>query len=93
MDWFRLPRLGRDTIWIYSSAVIVAVAGLIKIRQGVVDYAYTETYCYQSVRTNSVVEPSANCFSVSPTGKFSKVFKAGTGTEIAQNASSGFASM
>ncbi|KAI1483039.1 amidohydrolase family-domain-containing protein [Daldinia eschscholtzii] len=91
MDWLRLPRLGRDTIWLYSSAVIVAAAGLIKLRQGVVDYAYTETYCYQSVRTNSAVEPYVNCFSVSPAGKFSKVFRAGADTDLARNASSGFA--
>ncbi|KAI1468142.1 amidohydrolase family-domain-containing protein [Daldinia caldariorum] len=91
MDWFRLPRLGRDTVWLYSSAVIVAVAGLVKLRQGVVDYAYTETHCYQSVRTNSAVEPYVNCFSVSPTGKFSKVFKAPADSDLARNASSGYA--
>ncbi|KAI8966546.1 amidohydrolase family-domain-containing protein [Daldinia sp. FL1419] len=91
MDWLRLPRLGRDTIWIYSSAVIVAVAGLIKLRQGVVDYAYTETHCYRSVRTNSAVEPYVNCFSVSPAGKFSKVFRAGADMELTEDSSPGYA--
>lgn len=91
MDWLRLPQFGRDTAWIYSSAVIVAVAGIIKLRQGVVDYAYTETHCYQSVRTNSLVEPYVNCFSVSPSGKFSKVFKAEEDSELARNAKPGFA--
>ncbi|KAI1778121.1 amidohydrolase family-domain-containing protein [Hypoxylon cercidicola] len=91
MDWFRLPGFGRDAVWLYSSAVIVALAGFVKIRQGVVNYTYTETYCYQSVRTNSLAQPYVNCFSVSPSGKFSKVFQAAEDTELAQNASPGFA--
>ncbi|XXH03948.1 hypothetical protein Hte_010356 [Hypoxylon texense] len=91
MDWLRLPSFGRDTAWVYSSAAIVALAGFIKIRQGVVNYTYTETHCYQSVRTNSLAEPYVNCFSVSPSGKFSKVFQAAEDTELAQNASPGFA--
>lgn len=91
MDWLRLPRFGRDTAWLYVSAVIVTLAGIIKLRQGVVDYAYTETHCYQSVRTNTLTEPYVDCFSVSPTGRFSKVFKAEDGTDLARNASSGFA--
>ncbi|KAI2467530.1 amidohydrolase family-domain-containing protein [Annulohypoxylon bovei var. microspora] len=91
MDWFRLPRLGRDTAWFYSSAAIVLLAGGIKLRQGITDYTQTETYCYQSVRTNSAVEPYVNCFSVLPTGKFSKVFQAGEDTEFAKNANPGFA--
>ncbi|KAI0386852.1 amidohydrolase family-domain-containing protein [Hypomontagnella monticulosa] len=91
MDWIRLPRFGRDTVWVYSSAVIAAVAGFIKLRQGFVDYAYTETHCYQSVRTNSVAEPYVNCFSVSPSGKFSKVFKARNDSEFVRNARPGFA--
>ncbi|KAI0179310.1 amidohydrolase family-domain-containing protein [Hypoxylon sp. FL1284] len=86
MDWLRPLRFGRDTAWLYSSAAIVALAGFIKIRQGVTDYVYSETHCYQSVRTNSPDEPYVNCFSVSPSGKFSKVFQAES-----QNASSGFA--
>ncbi|KAI0144121.1 amidohydrolase family-domain-containing protein [Hypoxylon sp. NC0597] len=90
MDWPRPPRFGRDTAWIYSSAAIVAVAGLIKLRQGVADYTQTETHCYQSVRTNSAVEPYVNCFSVSPAGKFSKVFQAAEDTELAKNADPGF---
>ncbi|KAI1105320.1 amidohydrolase family-domain-containing protein [Jackrogersella minutella] len=91
MDWLRLPRLGRDTAWFYSSAVIVALAGFIKLRQGVVDYTQTETHCYQSVRTNTEKVPYANCFSVLPTGKFSKVFQAEGDTELARNADPGFA--
>ncbi|KAI1416209.1 amidohydrolase family-domain-containing protein [Hypoxylon sp. FL1857] len=91
MDRLRLPRLGRETAWFYSSAAIVAVAGFIKLRQGIADYTQTETYCYQSVRTNSPVEPYVNCFSVSPTGKFSKVFQAGEDTDLAKNANPGYA--
>jgi hypothetical protein len=37
-----------------------------------------QTYCYQSVRTTAILdddnEPKANCFSVSPEGKFTRVF-------------------
>ncbi|KAI1380662.1 amidohydrolase family-domain-containing protein [Hypoxylon crocopeplum] len=91
MDWLRLPRLGRDTAWLYSSAAIIALAGFIKLRQGVVDYAYAETHCYQSVRTNSLAEPYVNCFSVSPAGRFSKVFTARPDSELARNAKLGFA--
>ncbi|KAI1211617.1 amidohydrolase family-domain-containing protein [Annulohypoxylon truncatum] len=91
MDWLHLPRLGRDSTWFYSSTIIVGLAATIKLRQGIVDYTQTETYCYQLVRTNSLVEPYVNCFSVSPTGKFSKVFQAGDDTEYAKNANPGFA--
>ncbi|KAI0012483.1 amidohydrolase family-domain-containing protein [Xylariaceae sp. FL0662B] len=90
MDWLRLPRLGRDTAWLYVSAGIVGLAGLIKLRQGAVNYAYTETRCYQSVRTNAA-EPYANCFAVSPAGKFSKVFTAPGDSELVRSASPGFA--
>ncbi|KAI1500770.1 amidohydrolase family-domain-containing protein [Biscogniauxia marginata] len=91
MDWLRLPRFGRDTAWLYSSAVIVGLAGLIKVRQGAVDYIYTETHCYQSVRTNGPPDTHANCFSVSPNGKFSKVFSVDAGSELARNADPGYA--
>ncbi|KAI0885458.1 amidohydrolase family-domain-containing protein [Annulohypoxylon maeteangense] len=91
MDWLRLPRFGRDTVWIYSSTAIVAIAAVITLRQGITDYIQAETHCYQSVRTNSAAEPYVNCFSVSPTGKFSKVFKAGEDTGFVKNANPGFA--
>ncbi|KAH9906744.1 amidohydrolase family-domain-containing protein [Xylariomycetidae sp. FL2044] len=91
MDWIRLPRFGRDTAWIYFAAVTVGLAGLIKIRQGAVNYAYSETHCYQSVRTGSTASADVNCFEVSPTGKFSKVFKADSESDLARNADSGYA--
>ncbi|KAL7623223.1 hypothetical protein AAE478_006904 [Parahypoxylon ruwenzoriense] len=93
MDRLRLPGFGRVTPWLYTSAAIAALAGVVKLRQGVLDYAYTETHCYQSVRTNSAEEePYVNCFSVSPAGKFTKVFKGRDDDfKLLRSASSGFA--
>ncbi|OTB07089.1 hypothetical protein M426DRAFT_54226 [Hypoxylon sp. CI-4A] len=91
MDRLRFPRLGRNTAWLYSAVAILGLAGVIKLRQEAVDYAYTKTHCYKSVRTNLPAEPYVNCFSVSPTGKFSNVFQAGEDTELARHANTGYA--
>jgi hypothetical protein len=76
MDWFR-PRIGGESsLWVFTSAVVVGAAGVFKLRQGLVDHLFSETYCYQSVRTHSDANPTANCFSVSPSGVFTKVYQA-----------------
>ncbi|KAI1635108.1 amidohydrolase [Biscogniauxia mediterranea] len=93
MDWLRLPRFGRNRAWLYPSAVIVGLAGLLKVRDGAIDYVYAETHCYQSVRTSAAAEEDTrvNCFSVSPNGKFTKVFTADAGSDLARNADPGYA--
>ncbi|KAI1344823.1 amidohydrolase family-domain-containing protein [Xylariaceae sp. FL0016] len=91
MDWLRLPRFGRDTIWVYITATVVGLAALSKFRQRALDYTYSETHCYQSLRTNIEDGSEANCFTVSPTGKFSKVFRAGSESKLAQNVDAGYA--
>ncbi|KAI5861183.1 amidohydrolase family-domain-containing protein [Durotheca rogersii] len=91
MDRLRIPRLRRDTAWLYAAALVAVLAGVVKLRQGLLDYAHTETHCYQSVHTNWAEEPNATCFSVSPSGTFTRVFRAGADTELARSASPGFA--
>ncbi|RYO96199.1 hypothetical protein DL763_003326 [Monosporascus cannonballus] len=91
MEWLLPPGVRRDNFWIYSSAAIVGLAGLVKLRQGALNFLYSETHCYQSVRTNQAVHPYVNCFSVSPGGTFSKVFQASADSELAQNADPGYA--
>ncbi|KAK9424398.1 putative Amidohydrolase [Seiridium unicorne] len=74
MNWLR-PRFGgENSLWVITSAAVVGLAGAFKLRQGLIDYLFTENYCYQSVRTHSSAEPVANCFSVSPSGLFTKVY-------------------
>ncbi|KAK7756042.1 hypothetical protein SLS62_001985 [Diatrype stigma] len=91
MDWFRLRGVRRDTLWLYSSAAVVSLAGLIKLRQGALDYIFSETHCYQAVQTNQETLPYVNCFSVSPTGAFSDVFQADADSDLARNADPGYA--
>ncbi|CAJ2502315.1 Uu.00g097090.m01.CDS01 [Anthostomella pinea] len=95
MDRLRLPRLSRDTAWIYTSALLVGLAGLLKFRRGAFDYMYTETHCYQSVQTNATAVAAqdglVSCFSVSPAGTFSNVFAASSGSELGRNAHPGHA--
>ncbi|RYP08475.1 hypothetical protein DL765_008769 [Monosporascus sp. GIB2] len=91
MEWLLPPGVRRDNFWIYSSAAIVGLAGLVKLRQGALNFLYSETHCYQSVRTNQAAYPYVNCFSVSPGGTFSKVFQANADSELAQNADPGYA--
>jgi hypothetical protein len=91
MDWLRLPRFGGDGgLWVYTSAAIVGLAGVFKLRHGVADYFYAETHCYQSVRTHSIIQPYVNCFSVTPSGTFSQVFQAAPDSPLAKNADPGF---
>ncbi|KAI0473144.1 amidohydrolase family-domain-containing protein [Xylariaceae sp. FL0804] len=91
MDWLRLPQLRRDTAWIYATAAIVGLAGLVKIRQAGLDYRHSETHCYQAVRTTVAGEAHVNCFTVSPAGKFSNVFRADDDSDLARNADPGYA--
>ena len=90
MDWLRVPGVRRDSLWLYMSAAVVGLAGLIKLRQGALDHVLSETHCYQSVRTNHDAGPRAvNCFSVSPSGTFSDVFEADAGSDLARGAHPG----
>lgn len=63
--------------WMYLSGLIIAVAGIIKLRQGAGLFGATETHCYQLVRTNTQLTGARaiDCFTVSlSTGKFTKAF-------------------
>ncbi|KAI0015996.1 amidohydrolase family-domain-containing protein [Xylariomycetidae sp. FL0641] len=88
-----MPGFGRDTRWLYFSAVIAALVAVVKYRQGAIDYLYSETHCYKSIRTNRAddVDSPVNCFSVSPSGKFTKVFQADSTSDLAQTADPGYA--
>ncbi|KAI1091315.1 amidohydrolase family-domain-containing protein [Rostrohypoxylon terebratum] len=77
---------------VYSSVLIAAIAGYYHVLLPAwSDIIPVETHCYKSVRTNLAAEPYVNCFSVSSTGKFVKVFRAGPDTDYAKNANPGFA--
>ncbi|KAI8633797.1 amidohydrolase [Xylariaceae sp. FL1651] len=77
--------------WLYSAAAIVGLASLFTFRQDAADYLFAETHCYQAVRTNMVGDADVNCFSVSSTGKFSKVFSVSSDSKLAKDAHSGYA--
>ncbi|KAI3316599.1 amidohydrolase [Xylariaceae sp. AK1471] len=77
--------------WLYSVAAIVGLASLVRFRQDAADYLFAETHCYQAVRTNVAVAADADCFSVSRTGKFSKVFGVSSDSKLAQTTHSGYA--
>lgn len=91
MDWLRIPGVRRDRLWLYPSVAVVGLAGLIKLREGALNYFYSETHCYQSVLTNHAAQPYVNCFSVSPTGAFSDVFQADADSDLARNVDLGYA--
>ncbi|KAF3023657.1 hypothetical protein E8E14_013361 [Neopestalotiopsis sp. 37M] len=74
MEWLR-SQLGVDgSLWSVATAATVGLAGVAKLRDGVADYLFSETHCYESIRTHSLSEPLANCFTVSPSGVFTKVY-------------------
>ncbi|KAI1840812.1 hypothetical protein JX266_012960 [Neoarthrinium moseri] len=92
MTWSRLTSFGgENSIWLFTSAVLVGLASFFDLRQGFVNLLYTETHCYQSVRTHSDAEPYANCFSVLPSGVFSRVFQAPPESPYARRTRPGFA--
>ncbi|KAI1462641.1 amidohydrolase family-domain-containing protein [Annulohypoxylon moriforme] len=90
MDWFRVRRFDPDTVRIFSTIVLVVVATFMALSPEIADYILTETYCYQSVRTNLATEPYVNCFSVLPNGTFSEIFRV-KDTHDTKNVSPGFA--
>jgi hypothetical protein len=77
--------------WLYSVAAIAGLASLATFHQDATDYFFAETHCYQAIRTNVVGDQDVNCFSVSPSGKFSKVFSVSSDSKLAETAHSGYA--
>lgn len=77
--------------WLYPVASAFGFGSLVNFGQDVAGSLFSETYCYQGVRTNGVTDASANCFSVSSTGKFTKVFNVSGDSELAKTAHSGYA--
>ncbi|KAK6866012.1 amidohydrolase [Apiospora arundinis] len=77
-------------LWLYTTAAIVGIAGFAGYNQGAADYFFSETYCYQSVRTHSTAEPYVDCFTVSPSGIFSKVFQSEPNSSLANTAQPGY---
>lgn len=90
MSWFRARRDGESNAWFYTSAAVVGLAGVFKLRQGIVDYFFSETYCYQSIRTHSSAVTHANCFSVSPSGVFTKVYQEPQSPTLEKNSLEGY---
>lgn len=80
----------RNPLWLYASAAIVGIAGLVGSRSGAVDYFLSETHCYQSVRTHAAAGPHVDCFTVAPSGVFSKVFRSEPASSLAQAARPGY---
>jgi predicted amidohydrolase YtcJ len=81
MGWFRPGN--ESSVWLYTSAAVVGLAGVFKLQQGgvgssAVDSLFARTHCYQTVRTNtaaaSAADETPNCFTVSPSGVFTRVF-------------------
>ncbi|KAI2602072.1 amidohydrolase 3 [Hypoxylon sp. NC1633] len=78
---------------------MVAVAFIIQFREkiihhihkNIISHGHTETHCYESVRTNWLVEPYVNCFSVLPSGQIAKVFSTANDTDLTRNVAPGFA--
>ncbi|KAK8089741.1 amidohydrolase [Apiospora hydei] len=90
MGLFGSSRSGAGSpLWLYTSAVVVGIAGFVGFRQGAVDYFFSKTHCYQSVRTHSAAEPYVNCFTVTPSGTFSKVFRSEPNSPLAKSAQPG----
>ncbi|KAI1177166.1 amidohydrolase [Nemania sp. FL0916] len=80
------------TAWLYGLAALVGFGSIVTFRESVAGHFFAETHCYQGVRTNGAAGTSdVNCFSVSSTGKFSKVFSASSGSRLAETAHAGYA--
>ncbi|KAI1435194.1 amidohydrolase [Xylaria sp. CBS 124048] len=78
--------------WLYATATCIGLVSLFSYGQDAVDYLYAETHCYHAVRTNGPREDAGvNCFSVTPSGKFSKVFAAADDSALARTVHPGYA--
>lgn len=78
--------------WLYPAASAFGFGSLLSFGQDIANSLLGgETYCYQGVRTNGVTDVGASCFSVSSTGKFTKVFNVSDDSELAKAANSGYA--
>ncbi|KAI1188111.1 amidohydrolase [Nemania serpens] len=77
--------------WLYSVAAVAGLGSLVQYGQNVANSLFAETHCYQGVRTNGAPSGDVNCFSVSPTGKFSRVFGVSSDSQLAQSAHAGYA--
>ncbi|GAW17056.1 hypothetical protein ANO14919_065060 [Xylariales sp. No.14919] len=77
--------------WLYSVATIVGLGSIVRFGQNAADALFAETRCYQGVRTNAAADADVNCFSISSTGVFTKVFSASSDSEFAKNAHPGYA--
>ncbi|KAI0394097.1 amidohydrolase [Xylariaceae sp. FL0594] len=82
-------------VWHYSTviAATVGLASLATFHQGASYFFSGETHCYQlGIRANvSSDAQDVKCFSVSSSGKFSKVFSVSGDSELAKTAHSGYA--
>ncbi|KAI1145893.1 amidohydrolase [Nemania diffusa] len=76
---------------LYSVAALVGLGSIVRFGQNFADFFFAETHCYQGIRTNGAVDAGVNCFSVSSTGKFSKVFSASSDSKLAETAHPGYA--
>ncbi|KAI1425723.1 amidohydrolase [Xylaria sp. FL1777] len=77
--------------WLYSVAAVAGFGSLVRFGQNAVDAFFSETHCYQGVRTNGAAGANVNCFSVSSTGKFSKVFSVSNDSKLVETAHPGYA--
>ncbi|KAI0440209.1 amidohydrolase [Xylaria telfairii] len=77
--------------WLYSIATVVGLSSLIRYGQDAAGSLFADTHCYQGVRTNGAADADVDCFSVSPTGKFAKVFSVSRDSKLAENAHAGYA--
>ncbi|KAJ2989467.1 hypothetical protein NUW58_g3453 [Xylaria curta] len=77
--------------WLYSVATIVGLGSLVQLGQNAAHTLFADTHCYQGVRSNGAADEDVNCFSVSRTGKFSKVFKASSDSKLSETAHPGYA--
>jgi hypothetical protein len=79
-----MPNILRYTLQI--SVVVVVTAVMIAIAQRTQVLLQSDvTYCYEGIKTQSDEVPVANCFSVSPTGQFTRVFQTSLEDEARNN--------
>ncbi|KAK8123996.1 hypothetical protein PG999_003914 [Apiospora kogelbergensis] len=89
MGWFRV-RQSQGSFWFCATAVGIGLIGFSSFPQTAFHDFLSTTHCYQSVRTHSKATSYVNCFSVTPSGTFSKVFQAADGSSLAARAQPGF---
>jgi predicted amidohydrolase YtcJ len=79
-----MPNISRYAVQFSFGAVLIAII-IATAKKTQVPLLSDLRYCYEGVNTLSDKIPKANCFTVSSTGKFSRVFQATSEDEVRSN--------